>query len=385
MHGQAQTAGEDPGTALQRHFGGGAGPVACAVAPGRCTLVGEHVDYADGLVLGCAIDRSVTVAVRPSAAGRWRAVSRCRTVDRAEPLARAGDIGDRLFAAAVAVGDATGLPTPPLDIAVGASLPESAGLSSSAAVVVATMVAVLRLQGRRLSAAELIAGALRAERELVGVPCGPLDHRAVVRSPDGGALLLDCRSGADRPVPWRLRGIGLVACATGETHDVGGAGYRQRRQEADEALRRLGVASYRDADEASLAHLPAPLGRRARHILRETARAGAATGALERGDAVMLGRLMTESHASLRDDYAVSTPSLDAVVAAAISVPGCLGARMVGAGFGGTVIALAGDVAAEGVGRAMEHASSAAAGVWPLAPAAGMAERAPDVIEADQP
>jgi galactokinase len=381
---KAQTPGEDPVATLERHFGRGSGPLTCATAPGRCTLVGEHVDYADGLVLCCAINLSVSAAVRPSPAGRWRAVSRHRTVERGEPLARAGDIGDRLFAAAVAAGDATGVTTPPLDIAVEASLPESAGLSSSAAVVVATMVAVLRLQGRRLSAAALIHAALRAERDLVGVPCGPLDHRAVVRSPAQGALLLDCRSGVDRPVPWHLRGAGLVACATGETHDVGGAGYRQRRQEADEAQRRLGVASYRDAVEAGLARLPPPLAQRARHILRETARAGAAAAALERGDAVRLGHLMTESHESLRDDYAVSTPALDDVVAAAMSVPGCLGARMVGAGFGGTVIALARDDAAESTGRAMENASSRTAGVWPLAPAAGMAERAPDVIEAGQ-
>jgi galactokinase len=303
-------------------------------------------------------------------------------LDRGRPPTRAGDIGDRLVAAAVAAGDATAAPTPPLDMAVEASLPEGAGLSSSAALVVATMVAVLRLQGRRLAAADLVAAALRAERDLVGVPCGPLDHRAVVRAPRGGALLLDCRSGVDRPVPWRLSGVGLVACATGETHDVGGAGYRQRREEADEALRRLGVASYREADEADLAHLPPPLVQRARHILRETARAGAAARALECGDAVMLGRLMTESHASLRDDYAVSTVSLEAVVSAAMSVPGCLGARMVGAGFGGTVIALTCDDAAESVGRAMEGAAADAAGAWRLAPAAGMAERAPDAVEA---
>jgi galactokinase len=151
-----------------------------------------------------------------------------------------------------------------------------------------------------------------------------------VHAPDRGALLLDCRSGEQRTVPWNVEAA-LVVCATPQGHDVGGAGYRQRRSEAAEALRCSGAASFRDIGLASLAQrsLPAPLDRRLRHIVSETARAGEAALALERGDDRGLGALLSTSHASLRDDYEVSTPELDRVAGAARAVPGCHGARLV--------------------------------------------------------
>ena len=272
---------------------------------------------------------------------------------------------------------------PPLEVCLAADLPEGAGLSSSAALSVAVLVALLRLLGRGVPRAEAVRLAFAAEHDVLGVPCGTLDMRAVVGAPAGGALLLDFRDGTDARVPWAVARTALVAADTGSGHDVGGAGYRARRAEADEALRELGAASWRDVTEAGVTGSPLPdlLRRRARHITGETRRAGEAAEALRTGDATVLGRLMSASHASLRDDYEVSTAVLDACCAAAERAPGCLGARLVGAGFGGTAIAL---VRAEDAGAVREAMAAAAGGTeprtWILEPSAGAAERSPDVL-----
>jgi len=355
--------------------------VASGAAPGRCTLVGEHVDYVGGMVLCCPVDRAVAVALRPSADGRWRLVSDGRRVERGEP-GPAGDLGDRAFAPAVVLA-AEGIRLPALEMAVAADLPEAAGLASSAAVCCAAMVAMLRLVGARMPTGRFVELALAAERDVVGVPCGPLDQAAVVGLPTGGALLLDCGRGTADAVPWHAEAAVLVACDTGETHDVGGAGYRERRAEAEAALRGLGATCVGriEACDVAAARLPAPLDRRARHLITETHRAATAASALGAGDATTLGLLMSASHASLRDDYEVSTPALDAAVAAALAVPGCLGARLVGAGFGGTAIALVDDPAAESVRAAMQAAVPGSRGAWLLAHAPGLAVTAADVLE----
>ena len=355
----AEAQAREAVAALEGAFGPSPAAAMTGTAPGRCTLVGEHVDYADGLVLVCAIDLTVTVAVRPSADGHWHAVSAGRRVERDHPAA-AGDIGDRLF-------------------------PEAAGLSSSAALIVAAMISMLRREGRALGADDLAAAALHAERELVGVPCGPLDHRAVVSSLENAALLLDCRDGSLERVGWGLGGVVLVACDTGDAHDVGGAGYAERRRQAAEALRLLSAVSYREVDaEWVEAALEGVLQRRARHIVTETERAGRAAAALRAGDETRLGELMTASGRSLRDDYEVGTPTLDAVVAAAVAHPGCLGARLVGAGFGGSAVAVVVEGAAAGCRRAME-AAAARVGEgrprsWVLRPGPGVAVTAADVV-----
>jgi galactokinase len=365
------------------HEDGPGAPMQTAFAPGRCTVVGEHVDYADGVVVCMAVHLGVAVAVRESGDGRWHVRSGERRAEREEPWPR-GDVGDLPLATVLALRG-LGVTAPPLEIRVVASLPEGAGLSSSAALCGATVVAVLRLLGVRLPAADLCTAMLHAERDIVGVPCGPLDQRAVVLPPADGALVLDCRDQVAAPLPW-LAGHVLAACHTGATHDVGGEGYRSRRAQADEALRALGTASYRDLDLASVEAVPGLdplLRRRARHIVSETARALDCAAALRRGDAAAVGRLMHVGHASLRDDYEVSTPALDAVAAAAEATPGSLGARLCGAGFGGTAVALVEASAADRCLEAMRAAlpaDAAGRGAWLLRPSPGLAALAPDVV-----
>jgi galactokinase len=320
------------------------------------------------------------VALRPSGDGLWRLVSAGRRVAREDPRP-AGDLGDRAFAAALALG-AVGVDLPPLEIAVVADLPEAAGLASSAALCCAVAVAGLRLAGARLGAEALAEVALTAERDIVGVPCGPLDQRAVVGRPEAGATLLDCADGSVEAVPWGVRGCALVACDTGQAHDVGGGGYRQRRAEAEGVLRAMGARTVRELTPERLgaAALRPPLDRRARHLVTESGRAVAAAAALRAGDPVTVGALMTASHASLRDDCAVSTPALDAAVGAALSVAGCHGARMVGAGFGGTAVALVEAAAADACGRAMSAAVPGGRGTWRLGHGPGLAVTAADVL-----
>jgi galactokinase len=329
-----------------------------------------------------AIDLGVAVAVRRSDDGRFGVSSRGRLAQRADP-APCGDIGDRVFAAAPALRR-RGCDVPAVEVGVAASLPEGAGLASSAAIILATTAALLRLSGEQMSARALIDTALTAERDIVGIPCGPLDQHAIVLAPEAGALLLDCSTLGSSPLPWPWPDVVLCACDTGERHDVGGEGYRARRVETERALQLLGAATCQEVDEASIAKatLPPLLARRARHISSESRRSTAAAGVIRnRGDPAALGAIMSASHRSLRDDYDVSTAALDAVVSAAAAVPGCFGARLVGAGFGGGAVALVERDAAGACRTDMAAAAGDPVGAsWVFSPAPGLAILAPDVV-----
>jgi len=358
---------------------GGTGSVAAvAWAPGRCTLVGEHVDYAGGQVLCVAVDLGIAAAVRRSGTARYLVASGETIVTR-DDAGPAGDLGDRVLAPVVALR-ARGVSVPALEMGVAATLPAGAGLASSAALMVATATAILRLLGAGMTARNLAAVALSAERDVLGIPCGPLDQRAVIDAPDGGALLLDCATGGVESLIWPWPDAVLVGCDTGVHHDVGGQEYRRRREETESGLVALGATSCQELTGAAIdsGRVDPEVRRRLHHVMDETRRAVEAADAMRRADLGALGRLMSASHRSLRELHEVSTPALDAVVSAAETVPGCLGARMVGAGFGGAVVALVTRDGAVACRRAMAAACGGA--TFELRPSPGLAVLAPDVV-----
>ena len=364
---------------LEDAWGHSSEPVSLGWAPGRCTVVGEHVDYAGGVVVAIAINLGVEVAVRGAASG-YRVVSAGRRVERSDTQPR-GDIGDRILAAVEALR-VRGFSFPGLDIGVSANLPESAGLSSSAAVVCATLLALLRHADATLGSDELFAAALYAERDVVGVPCGPLDQLTIVNAQPASAAILDCRDNSVTTVPWPWHDVAIVAAASGESHDVGGDGYRTRREQAAEVMRQLDLVDVQAVDLNIVEQLDEPLRRRGRHLVSETKRAQLAMLAFESGDAARLGELMSASHRSLRDDYEVSTARLDSIVGAALGVDGCWGARLCGAGFGGTAIALVKRDSAAACATAMAAAagSDPRTSTWTFEPSAGMAALYPQNV-----
>ncbi|MFI5214630.1 MAG: galactokinase [Gemmatimonadales bacterium] len=317
-------------------------PAALAAAPGRVNLIGEHVDLYGGHVLPVATTWRTAVAVGPGS-GRLRAVSeQGARVETDWPPRRAGQWSDYVAGVAALW---TGVPFEGgLDVAVASDVPLSSGVSSSAALEVATAFALAALTGTRAAPRDLAELAWRAEIEFVGMPCGRMDQYASALAPRGAALLLDCRSYAMSSVRVDLD---LVLADSGESRALRSSAYAERRAECEEALRILqtehpALEVLVDVPPARLAALaaglPEPLGRRVRHVVNENQRALLAAQALESGDHAAFGLLVNASHASLRDLYECSTPRLDAIAEAARALPHALGARLVGAGWGGWVL-----------------------------------------------
>ncbi len=364
---------------LVRAFGEG-GSVSAGSAPGRVPLVGDHVDYVGGRVACVAIDLNLAVALRASPDGMWRAASNGRVVERKDPNP-CGDIGDRIFASVLALQPFMSH-LPPIEVGVAANLPESAGLSSSAAIVVAVMVGLLRMADMHMSAFDMVNVALTAEREIVGVPCGSLDQQAIVHAPAHGVLILDFADDSFSTVPWPWPRVGIVVADSGDKHDVAAGAYADRRRQAELVLTNLGVTSCQEIDTKWSSLTDPELRRRGRHISTETVRTDRAVECLRAGDLDGLGGLISMSHASLRDDFQVSTDRIDAMVEAATRLPGCYGSRIVGGGFGGSAIALCDEGASDSVRRAMAGAAGRTGvdGTWTVHPSPGIALSAPDVI-----
>lgn len=351
--------------------------VASAWAPGRCTILGEHVDYAGGRVLACALEIGIAVAMADSRDGRWRVRSGADETTR-DVLGSAlrGDIADRPLAA-VEVARREGLPVPPLEMAFAASLPSGAGLSSSAAVICASLAALLARNGVRTTARRLAELAWVAEHDVLGVPCGRLDQRAVVESPRDGLIHLDCASGEVVPVAWPWTDVVLVIADSGDHHDVGGGAYASLRQAAEAILLGAGVASCQDLTADDVDRLEGPQRARARHLVDETRRLATALEALAAGDAPALGREMSAAHRGQRELLQSTTMAIDRMVRAAEAIPGCMGARMVGGGFGGSVVALCHARAAASCATVMTSAAVSPSRAWVSRPAAGLAALSP--------
>jgi len=324
-------------------------------APGRVNLIGEHTDYNQGFVLPMAIERRTTVAAAPRSDRRIVAYSEALAdefvadLDRPGPVRR-GVWGDFVEGTARALV-ARGVPVVGADLLVASDVPAGAGLSASAALEISVGLALATLAGKGdLDRVTLALAGQAAEHEYVGTLCGIMDQYIAALGVDGGALLIDCRSLEPRVVKMALGGASIVVCDTRVKHDLASSAYNQRRAECEEAAalfaRRLpGVVALRDVTPEDFerfgSDLPDPIQRRARHVVTENARTVTAAELLEHGELDRLGSLMVASHASLRDDYEVSSPELDLAVEVALSVPGVYGARMTGGGFGGCAIALA--------------------------------------------
>jgi galactokinase len=313
-------------------------PEIVANAPGRINLIGEHTDYNGGFVLPCAIDRRVATVM-----GRAPGWLFSADFDELRPIAdspRSGTWADYPSGVAWALRQA-GLRAHPFRAAFAGNVPRGAGLSSSAAIEGATALALNELFGLGIPRPELAVLCRRAENGFVGVNSGIMDQYTSLMCEEGFCLLIDCRSLNSRNVPLDLDGadLTLLVCDTRAERALAATGYNNRRAVCERAAAQLGVAQLRDALPEDLERLRGEELMRARHVVTENARVLEAVGALERDDFETLGRLMYASHASLRDDYEVSTPPLNAFVELGRE-GGAIGARLTGAGFGGCAIAL---------------------------------------------
>lgn len=320
-------------------------PRVAASAPGRVNLIGEHTDYNGGPVLPVAIDRRTAIVAR--VAEGWAMVSdtepRIWRIEIDAPMRRTwtdyvvGVIRELRAMRAAPRG---------AELAIATTLPIGAGLSSSAALTVATAKALSLLAGRRLSPAHLTEVAFRTEHHQVGVRCGRMDQTIAAHGEPNSALLFETATQTIQRVPLRSR---LWIVETGLSHRLTGGELNQRRRECEEALAfcrdwRPGLTYLAQLSQADLPEverrLPPPLPRRVRHVVTESARTRAAAAALAAGDLATLGRLLVEGHESLRVDYESTIPEADLIVRSAVE-HGAYGARLTGAGWGGAVVMLA--------------------------------------------
>jgi galactokinase len=311
---------------------------AVADAPGRVNLLGEHTDYNDGFVLPVAIRQRTRVSMRRNGTKEFtlHAAELAQTVRFSFDLPPTDHFASYVYGCLV-LARARRADVPGLDIEVSSEVPMGVGLSSSAALEVATLRCLRELLSLPFDDVEIAQLAQKAEIEFAHVRCGIMDQMASSLAGTDRALLIDTRSLERRDVPLPLGSVVLVL-DSGVARTLAGSGYNQRRSECEAAARELGVASLRDVGELdAIERLPDLLRRRARHVFTENARVLQAT---EITDAASFGQLMNASHASLRDDYEVSTPELDQLVALLQSHPGVYGARLTGAGFGGACVAL---------------------------------------------
>jgi len=336
----------------------------CFRAPGRVNLIGEHTDYNAGLVMPAAIQFYTTVAIaaRPDRRLRVRSANFAETVE--VPLPDASAVGppsgqpphwmDYVLGVAQALYQ-HGVALRGADLLIHGEVPLGAGLSSSAALEVAVALALSTVSQQTLDKVLLARLCQRAENETVGARCGIMDQFASACGRAGYALLIDCRSleyqllQLDLPLSGRGPAAQLVACNTMVRHQIAGGEYNRRREECEQGVWMLaqaiaGVETLRDVTPAALraaeARLDPVIYRRCRHVVSENERVRAAAIALGAADLVGFGRLMRDSHRSLRDDYEVSCDELDLMVGIAESIDGVYGARMTGGGFGGCTVNL---------------------------------------------
>ena len=332
---------------------GRTGTLTCALAPGRVNLIGEHTDYNDGFVLPMAIDLDIVVAGRPNG----RNFARVYSVEFGCELkfhTRRLDTGGLPAWARYVTGAASrlverGYTIPGFDAVIQSTLPVGASLSSSAALSIAASLFMGKLAGADISRKDVALACQRIEHEDVGVNCGIMDQMVILFAQQAHALLIDCRTLMYEWIrcPWDRYSVCI--CDTGVKHELATTAYNRRRQECDEAAEALakrlpGVRALRDVSLNELREhgsgLSPTVFKRAHHVVSENQRVLDLVAALKQGDITSVGRLMNESHESLKNDYQVSSAELDALVEAQRAIPGVVGARLTGAGFGGCTVSL---------------------------------------------
>ena len=338
-------------------------------APGRVNLIGEHTDYNDGFVLPLAIDRAVWIALAPQTAARVDVTA----IDQQESgtialdhfAHRGSSWLEYLRGPAWALAQSGHALTGWVGTMAG-DVPLAAGLSSSAAVELATLRAFASAGALDWSPAAMALLGQRAENEWVGVNCGIMDQMISAAGEAGHALLIDCRTLGLTPVPLP-NDVVVVVMDTATRRGLMDSAYNERRRQCETAAAHFGVDKLRDVSserfDAESGALDPLTRRRAKHVVTENARTLLAAEALQRGDAAEVGRLMDASHESLRDDFEVSSDALDTIVRIARPQPGCLGARMTGAGFGGCGVALVARTHADAFTAAVREAYRSATGL----------------------
>lgn len=341
--------------AFREEFDGEAQVV--ARAPGRVNLIGEHTDYNEGFVLPVAIEPATWIAARPrdDRRVRLRSLEFSQTTQFDLSDLQPGNQPWAEYVKGVAWSlEASGFRLCGWEGVMRGEVPIGAGLSSSASVEMAVARIFAAVSDLAWDAAVFARLAQRAENEWVGVRCGLMDQMASALGRQGHALLIDFRG-----LEWQLvplpPGTVVAILDTGTRRTLLDSAYNQRRSECEAAARQLGLRSLRDlspeALDAAARRLEGTLLRRARHVVEENARTLEAAAAMRQGNARRLGQLMLASHASLRNDFEVSTPELDRMVDLACRQDGCFGARLTGAGFGGSVVALVEETTAEAFGQ----------------------------------
>ena len=331
-------------SAFQELFGNKAEVL--AEAPGRVNLIGEHIDYSEGFVLPFAIADRTYAAIARNSDGLVRIASQQRknrifTIDISDVKpGSAGDWEKYVLGVIWSLDISSGV-----DILVDGHVPSGAGLSSSAALECSVAVGLNALFSLGKSLEDLARATQKAENDYVGMPCGIMDQSVSLMGREGSALLLDCRDLSTESVPFDVasQGLELLIIDTQAHHALVDGGYAERRASCESVAAKFSIPSMRNLTMETLNARKGELTEveyiRARHAVTEIARVKDAVVALKASDFTTLGRLINESHISLRDDYTVSCPELDAAVGASLAA-GALGSRMVGGGFGGSAIAL---------------------------------------------
>lgn len=336
------------------HFGENLSPVRVVRAPGRVNVMGEHTDYNEGFVFPAAINQYITIA----GTTREDRLIQMYSVDHDEEVILSLDALERdrvhpwanYLTGVIRLLGESGIMLQGMNLAISGNIPQGAGLSSSAALEMATAYMVQILHATSCEPGELIRLCQRAENEFVGVNCGIMDQYISCLGKKGHALLIDCRSLDATAIPLLPTGVKLVVANTRVKHSLVASAYNQRRQECEEATTQLAailnrpVRALRDVTpeelERSASILPETLCKRAEHVIMENRRVLEGVQALEAGDLYAFGARMYQSHYSLQYHYEVSCPELDWMVQFARRVEGVYGSRMTGGGFGGCTVSL---------------------------------------------